>query len=119
MSRATSRPRRRIVITVCPRELGTVALPVAPGRPRRRLDARAILAELQALVSRRKLDALVRVREGCAGGCHGRGPNVSLTFHALPAPGERPDNIAVAWRSYVGALGETPSLQAIVDENCG
>ena len=119
MSRATPAPRRRLIITVCPKEPGTVVLPVERGGPRRRLDARAILRELQALVARRNLDAVVRVREGCAGGCQGRGPNVSLTILAMPAPGERPDNVAIGWRTYVGSLADAPSLQAIIDENLG
>jgi hypothetical protein len=109
--------RRRIVITVCPREPGAVALPVERGGPRRRLDARAILGELSALVCRRDLGALVLVREGCAGGCHGRGPNVSVTVHAVPAPGERADNIAIGWRTYVGSLADVPALGAIIDDN--
>ena len=117
MSPATPVPRRRLIITVCPKESGTVVLPVERGGPRRRLDAPAILRELQALVTRRNLDAVVRVREGCAGGCQGRGPNVSLTILAMPAPGERPDNVAVGWRTYVGSLAEAPSLQAIIDAN--
>ncbi len=94
-------------------------LPVERGGPRRRLDARAVLRELQALVDRRNLEAVVRVREGCAGGCHGRGPNVSLTIHAMPAPGERPDNVAIGWRTYVGSVGDLAALRAILDENLG
>jgi N-acetylglucosamine kinase-like BadF-type ATPase len=117
MSRAAPARRRRIVITVCPKEPGTVVLPVERGGARRRLDARRILRELQALVARGNLDAFVRVREGCGGGCHGRGPNVSVTVHALPAPGERADDIAIAWRTYVGSLGEVPALSAIIDDN--
>ena len=35
----------------------------------------------------------------------------------MPAPGERPDNVAIGWRTYVGSLAEAPSLQAIIDEN--
>jgi hypothetical protein len=119
MSQPTPAPRRRLIITVCPNEPGTVVLPVERGGPRRRLDARAILRELQALVARRNLDAVVRVREGCAGGCHGRGPNVSLTIHAMPAPGERPDNVAIGWRTYVGSVGDLAALRAILDENLG
>lgn len=94
-------------------------LPVERGGPRRRLDARAVLRELQALVARRNLEAVVRVREGCAGGCHGRGPNVSLTIHAMPAPGERPDNVAIGWRTYVGSVGDLAALRVILDENLG
>jgi len=119
MSQPTPAPRRRLIITVCPNEPGTVVLPVERGGPRRRLDARAVLRELQALVARRNLDAVVRVREGCAGGCLGRGPNVSLTIHAMPAPGERPDNVAIGWRTYVGSLADLPALRAILDENLG
>jgi hypothetical protein len=109
--------RRRIIITVCPKETGSVTLAPQRGAPRKRLDARAILRELQALVARRNLDGAVLVREGCAGGCQGRGPNVSLTFHTRPAPGERPDNIAVGWRTYVGSLAGVSSLQALIDDN--
>jgi hypothetical protein len=119
MSQPTPAPRRRLIITVCPNEPGTVVLPVERGGPRRRLDARAVLRELQALVARRNLEAVVRVREGCAGGCHGRGPNISLTIHAMPAPGERPDNVAIGWRTYVGSVGDLAALRAILDENLG
>jgi len=117
MNAGSPRPRRRLIITVCPKERGTVVIPVERGGSRRRLDAPALLRELQAMVARRKLDAVVRVREGCAGGCQGRGPNVSLTVHAMPVPGERPDNVAIGWRTYVGSLAGVPSLQAIIDEN--
>ena len=102
---------------MCAKEAGTIVLPIERGGPRRRLDARGILRELEALVVRRDLEAIVRVREGCAGGCHGPGPNVSVTIHAIPAPGEKPDNVAVAWRTYVGSLADAPSLCAIVDDN--
>ena len=117
MSPAAARPRRRLIITVCLKESGTVVLPVEPGAARKRLDASAILRELQNLVARRQLDAVVLVREGCAGGCHRRGPNVSLTLHALPAPGERPDNIEY-W-GYLGVIaarkGDAASATAVSD----
>jgi hypothetical protein len=106
-----------LTITVCPHEPGTVVLAVERGGARRRLDARAILRELQALVTRRQLEEVVRLREGCAGGCHGRGPNVSLTIHPLPAPGEKRDGVAIGWRTYVGSLAGISALQAILDDN--
>jgi hypothetical protein len=102
---------------VCSNELGTVVLAVERGGRRRRLDARAILRELRALIARRQLGAIVHVREGCAGGCQGRGPNVSLTVHPLTPPGEKPDSIAIGWRTYVGSLAEAAALQAIIDDN--
>ena len=117
MSQAAPAPRRRLIVTVCPKEPGTAMLCVERGGPRRRLDARAVFRELQALVARHHLESVVRVREGCAGGCHGRGPNVSLTVHPLTAPGEKPDGIAIGWRTYVGSLGDVSALRAIVDDN--
>jgi hypothetical protein len=110
-------PRRRLVITVCLKEPGTVILPVERGGPRRRLDARTIVRELEALVERRGLADVVCVREGCAGGCHGRGPNVSLTVHALPAEGERADNVAIGWRTYVGSIQALDCLARVVTDN--
>ncbi len=59
----------------------------------------------------------MRVREGCAGGCHARGPNVSLTIHTRSPAGERPDNIAIGWRTYVGSIDDLDCLAAILDEN--
>jgi hypothetical protein len=105
------------VISACPREPGTVVLAVERGQRRRRLGAGDILRELQALVDRRGLAKLVSVREGCAGGCHGPGPNVSLTVHAVPPPGRRPDHVALGWRTYVGSLNSLEYLAAIIDEN--
>jgi hypothetical protein len=117
MSQNSPAPRRRLTITVCPHEPGTVVLPLERGGPRRRLDARGVLRELQALVARRHLEAVVRVREGCAGGCHGRGPNVSLTMHPLGAPGEKRDGVAIGWRTYVGSLAAVSELEEILDDN--
>jgi hypothetical protein len=112
-------PERRLVISVCPREAGTVTVAVERGGRRRRLDARGILRELQGLVDRRGLRDLVSVREGCAGGCYVTGPNVSLTLHAVPPPGRRPDNIAIGWHSYVGSLDTLDCLAAIVEAHLG
>jgi hypothetical protein len=108
---------RRLVIAVCPREAGTVRLPVIRSGQARRLDARAIARELQALVSARGLGARVRVEERCAGGCQGPGPNVTVTIHAVPRPGERHDHVAIAQKTYVYSLPTLDSLAAILDEN--
>ena len=40
-----------------------------------------------------------------------------MTFHALPRPGERPDHVALGWRTYVYSLAELECLAAIVDDN--
>jgi hypothetical protein len=108
---------RRLVITVCPLEGGVVRLPIERGGRPQRLDARAIAAALDALVGRRGLGERVRVREGCAGGCGGRGPNVSVALHAATPAGERPDNVAVGWKTYVYSLATLPCLATVIDEN--
>jgi hypothetical protein len=108
---------RRIVITVCPRERGVVTLPIERGGRRVRLDAAAITQALGTIAVRRGLDDRVRVESGCAGGCSGPGPNVSLSFHALPRPGEPPDKVALGWRTYVASLGTLACLAQLIDEN--
>jgi hypothetical protein len=108
---------RRLVITVCPREPGVVMLRVERGRRARRLDARAILSELAALVRRRALGDRVDLREACAGGCGGPGPNVGVTIHAATPPGERADHVAIGWRTYVYSLPSLECLAAVIDEN--
>jgi hypothetical protein len=108
---------RRLVISVCPREAGTLRLPVERGGRARRLDAAAIARALVALAARRGLADRVTVRPACAGGCGGPGPNVSLTIHPVPAPGERADGVAVGWRSYVASLGALGCLARVIDEN--
>lgn len=109
--------RRRLVITVCPCEAGVVTLPVERGGRPRRLDARAVARELEALAGCRGLAGLVRVREGCAGGCGGRGPNVSVAIYPPPVPGEPTDHIAIGWRSYVGSIDALDHLAAVIEEN--
>lgn len=106
-----------IVITVCPREPGVVALPIEGGERARRLDAAAVATGLEALVAARGLGDRVTVRRACAGGCSLPGPNVSVTFYPEPRPGEKPDHVAVRWRSYVGALDTLACLAAVVDDN--
>jgi len=110
-------PARRLVITVCPNEPGLVSLPLRPGERPRRLDARSIATLLERLAAERGLAASVHVRRACAGGCTGPGPNVSLTVHPVPRPGERPDHVAIAWRSYIASLAGLPCLSRIIDDN--
>jgi hypothetical protein len=108
---------RRLVITVCPREPGRVALPVEPGDRPRRLDACAILRALTTLVARRRLGERVRVRQACAGGCSGGGPNVSVAVYPVPAAGVRADQVAIAWRTYVYSLGALDCLARVIEDN--
>jgi hypothetical protein len=107
---------RRLVVTVCPRERGVVVLPLERGRRATRLDAGAVLAALRALVARRRLESRVEVRDGCAGGCFGAGPNVDVRVYAA-APGERPDHVALTWKTYVYSLPALASLADVIDEN--
>jgi hypothetical protein len=108
---------RRLVVTVCLRELGEVVLPVERGGRKRRLDARAVLAELERLIARRGLETRVELREGCAGGCGNDGPNVDVTILPVTAPGARPDHVAVGWKSYVYSLATLDCLATVIDEN--
>lgn len=110
---------RRLVITVCPRERGVVVIPITRGERAVRLDAPAILQHLSALVAERGLGERVRLREGCAGGCSGSGPNVSVEIFPLARPGEREDHVAVDWKTYVYSLGTLDCLAAVIDDNLG
>jgi hypothetical protein len=107
---------RRLVITVCLREPGVVRLPIERDGPAVRLDARRITRELTRLVARRGLGGLVVVRDGCAGGCTGRGPNVDVRSYAMRA-GEQGDEVALGWKTYVYSLAGLPALAAVIDEN--
>ncbi len=118
MTARTPSPRpRRLVITACPREPGTVALAVTVGGPLARLDARAIRSHLDALVAERGLGHLVTVREACAGGCTGTGPNVGVTMYPGPRPGAPASQVAIDWKTYVYSLGALPCLAALIDDN--
>jgi hypothetical protein len=110
---------RRLVITVCPREPGVVTLPIARGGRAVRLSAAAILRHLRELVAERGLAERVRLREGCAGGCSGPGPNVSVEIFPLTRPGEREDHVAVDWKTYVYSLASLECLAVVVEENLG
>lgn len=105
------------MITVCLRERGVVRLPVERGAPRVSLDAPAVIRELTALIARRGLTALVRVRDGCAGGCARGGPNIDVRIHAAPTADRRADKVALGWKTYVYSLGTLPDLATVIDEN--
>ena len=111
------RGERRLVVTVCPREPGIVVLPVERGGRAARLDAVAILDRLKALVAARRLEDRVSFREACAGSCAGNGPNVSIEIFPVAPPGERPDHVAIGWKTYVYSLGTLDCLATVVDEN--
>jgi hypothetical protein len=108
---------RRLVITVCPREPGVVVLPVEHGARAGRLDAPAIAQRLQALIAARDLGDRVRVREACAGGCTGPGPNVGVTIYPPPAPGAPADQVAIGWKTYVYSLSALDCLARVIDDN--
>jgi hypothetical protein len=110
---------RRLVITVCPREPGVVVLPITRGGRAVRLNAEAIRRHLGELVAERGLDERVRLREGCAGGCSGPGPNVSVEIFPLTRPGEREDHVAVDWKTYVYSLGTLDCLAAVIEDHLG
>jgi hypothetical protein len=110
---------RRIVITVCPRERGAVVLPVTRGGRAVRLNAEAIIRSLAELVAERGLAERVRLREACAGGCSGPGPNVSVEIFPLGQPGEREDHVAVDWKTYVYSLDSLACLATVIEENLG
>lgn len=109
--------RRLLEITVCPLELGGVALPVERGGRRRRMDARAIRKHLERLIQRRNLAGMVWLREDCAGGCHRAGPNVNVDVFLKAPRGEEQDHVAVEGKSYVYSLASLGCLAQIIDEN--
>jgi hypothetical protein len=110
-------PRRRLTISVCPRESGEVALSVERGGRVRRLDAAGVLDALRELVAERQLEDRVTFREGCAGGCGRPGPNVDVTIHLAPRPGQKPDHVALGWKTYVYSLASLDCLATVIDEN--
>jgi hypothetical protein len=108
---------RRLIVTICPREPGVVVLPIERGGRARRLDAAVLVHEVRELIARRGLEDHVSLREGCAGGCYGKGPNVSVTIYPSLRPGERPDGIAVGWKTYVYTLPTLTCLAQVIEEN--
>jgi hypothetical protein len=109
--------RRRLVITVCPREPGVVVLPVSRAGRARRLDAAALARSLRELVAARGLTGRVEVVAGCAGGCGRSGPNVDARVYSIPRPGEKPSHVAVGWKTYVYSLAALDCVATILDEN--
>ncbi len=107
----------RLVVSVCPREAGIVVMPVSRGERARRLNASAILKQLEALVAERGLREQVEIRDACAGGCRLNGPNVSVTIYPPVRPGERPDHVAIGWKSYVASLKTLDCLARVIDDN--
>jgi hypothetical protein len=108
---------RRLVITVCPLEAGMVTLPIVRGKPARRLDARAVVEALRDLVTARRLEERVQVREGCAGGCGRSGPNIDVTVYPIAQPGQKPSHVAIGWKTYVYSLASLDYLAAVIEEN--
>lgn len=111
------RGERRLVVTVCPREPSVLVLPVERDGRAARMNAVAILDRLRALVGARKLEDRVRFREGCAGGCSADGPNVSVEIFPVTPPGERPDHVAIGWKTYVYSLPTLDCLATVLDAN--
>jgi hypothetical protein len=108
---------RRLVVTVCPRERGSVVLPVEAGGRPLRMDAATLTRHLDVLIGRRDLGDRVRIREACAGGCAAPGPNVDVAIHAVPRPGAPGDNVAVGRRTYVYTLPALDCLARVIDDN--
>lgn len=94
-----------------------VVLPLRRGAPRRRLGARAIARHLADLAAERGVSNVVEIRNGCCGGCWLKGPNVSVAIYPATPPGERPDHVAIAWKTYVATLADLDCLATILEEN--
>ena len=94
-----------------------VVLPLRRGERRRRLGAGAIARHLADLAAERGASDRVEIRHGCAGGCWLKGPNVSVAIYPATPPGERPDHVAIAWKSYVASLDELDCVATMLEEN--
>src|SRR3989442_10732184 len=81
------------------------------------LDAAAVLKARRALVDSRGVAEGVRFCEACAGGCSADGPNVSVEIFPAPLPGERPDHVAIGWKTYVYSLASLDFLATVIEEN--
>ena len=92
-------------------------MPVERGGRACRLDAAAITRHLAGLIARRGLTDSVRVSDACAGGCGLRGPNVTVTMYAPLRPGEKPDHVSIAWKTYVASLDALDCLARVIEDN--
>lgn len=109
--------KRRLVISVCPREPGVVRLPARRGGRPETMHASGVARRLEALVAERRLAEVVRLESACAGGCASPGPNVTVTIYPARRPGEKPDHVAVGRRTYVDALASLDCLATVIEEN--
>ena len=78
---------------------------------------RAIVRDLRGLIARRQLADDVSLREGCAGGCYGSGPEPQRDDLSAVRPGERADGIAVSWKTYVYTLATLTCLAQVIEES--
>ena len=92
-------------------------LPVERGGRRRRLDAAGVVHSLRDLVAAGGHDALVSVREGCAGGCARTGPTVDVRIYPVSAPGAKPDTVAIDSKTYVYSLASLDCLASVIEDN--
>lgn len=106
-----------LAITVCPRENGTVRLPVEKGSRRIAMNARSLAHHLEKLIAARGLTGEVWVRKDCAGGCWLSGPNVNVDCFAKAPPGEVQDHVAIGGKTYVYSLGSLDYVGQLIDEN--
>src|SRR5205085_1195471 len=110
--------RARRIVAQAQRHLpGVVAVPLERGERVRRLDHDAAVAALETAIAARGLGERVTVRRACVGGCYLGGPNVGVVAYPLTPPGEKPDHVAVAWKTYVGSLETLRCLGDVLDDN--
>ena len=72
---------------------------------------------LRDLVAARGYDALVSVREGCAGGCARMGPNVDVRIYPTSPRDTKPETVAIDWKTYVYSLASLDCLASVIEDN--
>ena len=95
---------RRLVITVCPRELGVVTLPVARGGRAVKLSAAAILRHLAELVTERGSPSACGCARAAPAAARDPVPTYRSRSFRSRAPASAMDHVAVAWKTYVYSL---------------